>query len=158
LNLFVQAAEDRGSLRAAALYRQAVDDFLRITARTFADEITAEDVLKHQRALHGRGQAPRTIHNRHACVVAFLKHLGLDTKALALTRPRVEKKLPQIYSPDELKAFFGSLRDEHQYLIFELLLKTGLREQEAVYLFWENIDLRNGTLRVRSKPELGFRQ
>lgn len=157
LNRFVQAAEDRGSVRAAEAYRQAGDDFLKIIGHTYADEITADDLLRHQRALRKRGQAARTIHNRHVCIVAFLKYLGLDAKVLAPASPKYEKKLPQTYSAEELKAFFASLKDEHLRITFELFLKTGLREREAVFLYWDNIDLENGILKVRSKPELDFR-
>jgi integrase len=156
LDKFVQNAVDRGSARAAEAYRQAGDDFLKIIGRTYADEITEDDVLKHLRALRKRGQAPRTIHNRHVCIVSFLKHLKLDAKALAPSSPKYEKSVPEAYSSEELTAFFASVKDEHLYLTFELLLKTGLREREAVFLFWENIDLANGILRVRSKPDLGF--
>jgi integrase len=157
LNRFVQAAQDRGSVRAAEAYRQAGDDFLKIIGRVYADEVTPDDLLRHQRELRKRGQAPRTIHNRHVCIVAFLKYLKLDAKALAPVAPKYEKKLPQTYSAEELKAFFASLKDKHLRIIFELLLKTGLREREAVFLFWENIDLVQGVLKVRSKPDLGFR-
>jgi integrase len=71
--------------------------------------------------------------------------------------PKFKKKLPQVYSGEELTAFFASLKDEHFRMTFESLLKTRLREQEAVFLFWENIDLTRGVLQVRSKPELGFK-
>ena len=54
LNRFVQAAEDRGSNSAAAVYRTAADEFLRIVGKTFADEITPEDILLHQRGLRKR--------------------------------------------------------------------------------------------------------
>jgi integrase len=156
LTKFVENAVDRGSPKAAEAYRHAGDDFLKIIGRTYADEITEDDVLKHLRALRKRGQAPRTIHNRHVCIVSFLKHLKLDAKALAPSSPKYEKSVPEVYSSEELRAFFASVKDEHLYLIFELLLKTGIRDREAVFLFWENIDLANGILRVRSKPDLGF--
>jgi len=155
LTKFVEKAVDRGSPKAAEAYRQAGDDFLKIIGRTYADEITEDDVLKHLRALRKRGQAPRTIHNRHVCIVSFLKHLKLDAKALAPSSPKYEKSVPEAYSSEELTAFFASVKDEHLSLTFELLLKTGLRER-AVFLFWENIDLADGILRVRSKPDLGF--
>jgi integrase len=157
LRRFIQAAEDRGSHESALVYGLACNEFLRIVGKTHADEITADDLLRHQRELRELGKSARTIHNRHAAVVAFLKYVGLDTKTLAPVRPKFEKRLPEIYTPEELQAFFASIKDERLYFIFELLLKTGLREQEAVYLYWNNIDLKNGVLRVRSKPELGFK-
>lgn len=157
LNAFVQAAVDRGSPRNAEAYRQAGDDFLKITGRKYADEITEADILKHQGQLRKRGQAERTIHNRHVCVVAFLKYLKLDAKALAPTAPKFEKKLPQVYTAEELRDFFAALKDDKLRITFELMLKTGLREQEAVYLYWDNINLKTGVLQVRSKLSLGFK-
>jgi len=157
LNRFVQAAEDRGSNSAAAVYRTAADEFLRIVGKTFADEITPEDILLHQRGLRKRGCEQRTIANRHACITAFLRFCKLDVKTLAPAKPKFEKTVPEVYATEELRTFFGSIKDEHLYLIFEILLKCGLREQEAVYLTWENIDFATGTLRVRSKPEFDFK-
>lgn len=157
LNRFVQAAEDRGSNSAAAVYRTAVDEFLKIIGKTFADEITPEDVLLHQRGLRKRKCEPRTIANRHASVTAFLRFCKLDAKTLAPAKPKYEKTVPEVYSTEELKAFFASIKDEHLYLIFETLLKCGLREQEAVYLTWDNIEFATGTLKVRSKPEFNFK-
>lgn len=157
LNRFVQAAEDRGSNVAACVYRTAVEEFLRIVGKTFADEITPEDILIHQRKLRNRKCEPRTIANRHASVTAFLRFCKLDVKALAPAKPKFEKTVPEVYTTEELRTFFGSIKDEHLYLIFEILLKCGLREQEAVYLTWENIDFATGILRVRSKPEFDFK-
>jgi integrase len=157
LRRFISAAEDRGSRRAAEAYRQAGEEFLKVIGKTYADEITPDDVLRHQRALRNRGLEPRTISNRHVCIKSFLRFLNLDTKALAPTAPKYEKRIPEIYSPEELKALFASITDEGLSLTYELLLKTGLREQEAVYLYWENIDFAGSKLKVRSKPELEFR-
>jgi integrase/recombinase XerD len=33
---------------------------------------------------------------------------------------------------------------------------TGFREQEVMYLFWSDVDLKLRTVRVNAKPELGF--
>ena len=58
LNRFIQAAEDRGSNVAAAVYRTAANEFLKTVGKVYADEITPEDVLRHQRALRKRGCSP----------------------------------------------------------------------------------------------------
>ena len=49
LTRFVQAAEDRGAKVAAAAYRLAANEFLSDTSKTYADQITAEDITVHQR-------------------------------------------------------------------------------------------------------------
>jgi len=41
-------------------------------------------------------------------------------------------------------------------IVFEVLLKTGLRMQEAMYLEWHNFNFQSGTLTVRTKDDLGF--
>ena len=154
---FLQAAEDRDSMVALEVYKLAVEGFLGIVGRTFVDEITADDILRYQRELRKQGYSQRTIYNRHANTVAFLRFCKLNVKELAPARPRYEKTLPERYSPEELAAFFASIKDPHLYLTYEILLKTGLREQEAMYLGRENIDLVSGMLQVRSKPEFAFK-
>ena len=42
-------------------------------------------------------------------------------------------------------------------MAYELRLKTGLREQEAIYLTWRSVDFERRVLRVRSNPEYGFK-
>ena len=79
-----------------------------------------------------RDEDQRTIANRHASVTAFLRFCKLDVKTLAPAKPKFEKTVPAVYATEELRTFFGSIKDEHLYLVFEILLKCGLREQEAV--------------------------
>lgn len=156
----VQAALDRGSPESAEVIDRAGRDFLRITGKTYADEVTKEDLLKFQRELRREGKSDRTIHNRHAAVVAYLSFAGLNVKALAPHRPRYEKKLPEVYKPEQVRSLLDHLRKTKRKKLantYELLLKAGLRDQEATYLYWSNLDLVRGILEVRSKPEYDFK-
>lgn len=154
---FVQAAEDRGSASAAGVYRAVGEEFLHCCGKTFADEMTYDDTLHYQRWMRQGGASLRTIHNKHAAAKAYLRYCGLDVKALAPGRPKYEKKLPEIYTPAELKAFFASVKGARQNMIFDLFLKTGLREQEGVYMEWGQLDLTTGMLRVQSNAKYGFK-
>jgi integrase len=40
--------------------------------------------------------------------------------------------------------------------LFSTFLLTGFREQEVMYLFWNDINTQLPTVRVNAKPELGF--
>ena len=157
LDRFILATQDRGSNVAAKVYKLATDDFLTVTGKTYADQLTADDMRAYVRALRGRGLSDRTLSNRYKNVKAFLLFCGLDTKKLASAVPKYEKPLPEVYKAEELTAFFASLRRDYYKLTFTLLLKCGLREQEAMYLCWSDVDLGNGMLLVRSKPDLGFK-
>jgi integrase len=154
---FTEIVKDRGSDEASRVYQASAEDFLFVTGRTYADEIVPEDITRYQRELRKRKLADRTIYNRHQQLMPFLRHLKLDVKALSPTKPRYEEALPEIYSPELLVMLFTSLHDDQQTLTYELLLKAGLREQEAIYLMWKDVDLKRGVLRVRSKPEYEFK-
>ena len=154
---FVQAAEDRGSIVAAKAYRVAIDEFLLVTGRTYADQVTLDDVAKYHLALKNRGLSARTVHNRHMQVKPFLREVGVAAPALKRGAPKFDKKLPEIYDPNDLKVFFDSLDSPYDLLVFNLFLKTGLREQEAIYLEFPDITFPTQTLTIHSKAELGFR-
>ena len=71
--------------------------------------------------------------------------------------PKYNKTMPEFYDGIDLKLLFASITDPYHTLIFNLLVKTGLREQEAMYLERADISFQAHTLTIRSKPEFGFR-
>jgi integrase len=77
--------------------------------------------------------------------------------AVGRLHPMYDKTLPEIFESGDLNPFFASLSDPYHLLVFNLLLKTGLREQEAVYFEWPDISFTKKTLTIHSKPALGFR-
>jgi integrase len=154
---FVQSAEDRGSTVAARAYRLGIDEFLSVTGKTYADQVTAEDFAAYHLALKRRGCSARTVHNRHMNVKAFLRDCGVSVATIARSAPKYDKTLPEVFESGDLNPFFASLSDPYHVLIFNLLLKTGLREQEAMYLEWSDISVPTKTLTIHSKPTLGFR-
>jgi hypothetical protein len=136
---FVQAARDRGSVEAAEIYDRTLQEFLAGCTKIYPDEITKEDVTKFHLQMKGRGLAARTVSNRHMNLRAFLLSLGLDVKAIAGKAPRYDKTMPEIFEPSDLLAFFASLESEYDTLLFTVLLKTGLREREAMHREWTDI-------------------
>jgi integrase len=157
LRRFLEATFDRGSTVAADVYRLGCEEFLRVIGKTFVDQVTPEDLLIFQKALRKRGIGDRTIHNRHMSVMAFLRFCGVDTKKLAPRAPKYEKTMPQIFEDEDLKFFFASLKNPYDRVVFELLLKTGMRDQEAMHVEWTDISMSAKTLHLRAKPKYGFK-
>ena len=157
LRLFLKATRDRGSAVAADVYRLACDEFLWVIGKTYVDQVTPEDILTFQKALRKRGMGDRTVYNRHRSVMAFLRFCGIDAKKLAPRAPKYDKTMPEIFQDDELQSFFGSLKNPYNRLVFELLLKTGMREQEAMHIEWTDISRVEKTLHLRAKPKYGFK-
>ena len=157
LERFIQATEDRGSNESAVVYRRAAEEFLAGCEKIYADELQPEDISKYQRTLRKRGCSDRTIHNRHCNLLAFLRSCKLNVKELAPLNPRFEQALPEIYSPAEMKAFFAVIDDLHLVITFEVLLKCGLREREAMFLEWSSVDCSRNVVRVRSNSRFKFK-
>jgi integrase len=157
LGQFLSETASRGSLKALEAYRLACDEFLKVSGRQYADEIEPGDVVKYQKALADRGMSARTVCNRHTNLKTFLKFLGYDIKRLPKP-PRYDKTMPEIYTDTELKTFLKAVTSPREVLLFRLLLQTGVREQEAMYIEWDDADSKRKVLKLRSKVKRwGFR-
>jgi integrase/recombinase XerD len=150
---FLKRQEDRGHERAAETAKIAIDDFLEITGHKYADEITEDSILLYYRKLRARGNEPRTIYNKHVSLFGFFRWLKIDTKALAEAPPSFTERTVIIYHPDELQRLFAACTP-YQRLILTVLLNTGLRMQEAMYLRWPDIDFSYKKIHVLERASL----
>jgi integrase len=156
LRRFVGAAKAKGSHEAAEVYGTAGEAFLAATGRVYADQVTVDDFARFHRSLRQRGLADRTVVNRHRLVVAFLRYAGVNPAAIPKSAPKYESSLPEVYTGEQIKAFFKSLTTDYHRVTFNLALRCGLREQELMHVYWSDIDFTRKTLLVRSKPEWDF--
>lgn len=152
---FIRDAEQRGATVAADVNRLVTAEFLRVVKKTYADEISREDLFDFHAALRKRGCAERTIANKHARVTSFLRFSGVDGKILP-PPPRYDETLPTIYTSEEIGDIL-SAADQYMHLAIGIALKCGLREQEIMHLEWPDIHRRDRVLRVSSKPRYSFR-
>jgi integrase len=157
---FIAAAEARGAMEAAEVYKRTLDDFFVRCNKLYADQLCHDDVVAFHAAMRKSGLSDRTIKNRHMNLRAFLIYLGFEQKTLKAIcgkTPTYEKKNVDIYEKDELTPFFASLTSEYDRLLFDVLLTCGLREQEAMHLEWRSINWTARTLRVQSNAKYGFK-
>jgi integrase len=145
---FIKRLVSKGHKRASETALVAIDDFLESTDLTYADEITEDSILKMYRYLRKRGNRDRTIYNKHVSLFAFFKWMKLDTKKLAERPPSYTKREVEEYDSEDLKVLFAAC-DQYQKVVFETLLKTGMRMQEGMHLEWPNVDFRRKRIRVR---------
>lgn len=62
-------------------------------------------------------------------------------------RPRSERKM-STWSPDELRSFLQSVRDDRLYAAWVLAATTGLRRGELLGLRWKDVDLQVGRIAI----------
>src|SRR3984893_2371157 len=120
------------------------------------DAISGDDLTRFVVTLkkdHGLGS--NTILHNAVIVAQFLKRHGRSGITKELSLPERITPLVKIYRHEDLARFFAACSDAERAL-FATFLLTGFREQEAMFLRWSDINFELRTVRVTSKPELGF--
>ena len=76
--------------------------------------------------------------------------------ALRLRAPKIPKRLPELFRPEEVSAVLEATGDDtprglHDRALFELIYSSGLRASESVGLDVGHVDLQGGLVRVFGK-------
>lgn len=76
--------------------------------------------------------------------------MGLVSRNLAKATeaPRADHKVMPTLAPEDVPVFLEAAQESPYYVLFYLLLHTGLRRTEALALRWKNIDLGLASLGV----------
>lgn len=121
--------------------------------------VVGEDLRAFIAAGHRQGLSPKSLARRlSACRSLFrflVRREGLDANPCqGLRAPRAEKRLPKVLDADEAGRAMQvadtplAVRDR---AMLELLYSSGLRLAELVGLNWDDIDLKDGLVRVLGK-------
>ena len=143
------------SNKTSLAYGLALREFALVCKSTTLEELKRTDVLAYIGVLRERGIAPRTIANRVTFVKTFFLHYGLTWPMLKTDRVRYTEKTVEAHSAEELQLLFAAA-DQEETDLFQFLLCTGAREQEAVYATWRHVNFSNRTFKVSEKLALGF--
>jgi len=147
----------RGKAKKTHLaYSIAVEGFCKVCKAKTIEGMTREDVLKYTDALRAARLAPRTIANRLTFLKTFFKHFGLPWPMLKTDRVKFTEKTVEAYSIEDLQALFDAANEEELEL-FQFLLGTGVREQEAMYATWRDVNFNEKKFKVSEKLDLDFR-
>ena len=131
-----------------------------ITDMQFANKTV---VLTYLLNLQKRGKAASTVSRTLATLRSFYgflqrKNMISEDPTLGLETPRVEKKLPQILSAQEVERLLDApkcvdLKGYRDKAMLELLYATGIRVSELIALQMEDINLSMGFLHCGTKKE-----
>jgi integrase/recombinase XerD len=137
-------------------YSTALSYFAESCAKLYAEDIDRRDMLKFCAFLRDvKEQAPRSVHNKFANVVGFLKSQGIHRLVGKDDWPRYVEEEPEVYERAELDTLFAAC-DTKERLWFEFFLMTGMREQEVMHTCWSDINLVQHTVRVSHKPDFNW--
>ncbi len=134
----------------------ALRNFTDSCTKSHLDQINRADLLYFLKSLRDAKLSDRTCHNRFEHLPSFLKANGVEKLANKRDWPKYVHQEPESCTPEQLEAFFAAC-DATQYAFFQFYLMTGFRKKEVAYTAWTDVDLKSGVVRVRAKPEYGFR-
>jgi integrase len=136
-------------------YETALKYFQQSCTKQRLSDITRKDLLTF--SVYCRDElelSPRTVFNKFARIVAFLRANKIRVHENG-DAPKFVEEEPEVYEKEELKKFFA-VCDDQERLWFEFFLMTGMREQEVMFAYWKDVKFEDSVIRVTHKPELGW--
>ena len=137
-------------------YRTALAYFQENCGRRRLAEVDRRALLDFRQFLaEEKKLSPRTIWTKMTVVAQMLKTHGRNKLLRRGDWPRYVERIPQAYSPEQLKRFFAACQP-HDFLLFQFFLGSGFREKEVQFLTWRDISLEEQLARVTAKSACGF--
>jgi Phage integrase, N-terminal SAM-like domain len=116
-------------------YQVMLRSFIKVTTKTYPDEIDDDEVIRYVGALKKRALSPRTIKNYCAALNAFLRRYNYKDCVKKRFIPKVTKKIARAYTSNNLKGLFAAGTQEERMLHLPALsLWQSLQEKTAAIL------------------------
>lgn len=141
---------------AATLNIKYIDEFLPDHSTLLFNELIREkESIRGKKKIKARVK-PKTINFFLATVKAFFQQEYIKdhikrSPMLHIKNLKVERRNPEFYTREELKAFFSQQMDDTYRMAFMGLLFTGMRFGELANLTWQDVDFERRLFFVRSK-------
>ena len=140
-----------------------VDKFLKAKGVSELKAITEQDLIEYIADLSGQGFKAATISRNIASLKAYFHYLtaqGLVDKdiSVSLHAPKIEKKVPEIMTTEEINALLAqpsgnSAKEIRDKAMLELLYATGIRVTELITLKVSDLNLANDTIVLRDSKK-----
>lgn len=137
-------------------YQLSLRYFQESCKKKFLVEIKRKDLLPFIAFLRNTKKlSRRTVHNKFADVLAFLRLQGVPKLIGKHDRPRFVTQEVSIYEEEELSNLHTVCSSPHSAL-YDFLLMSGFRVQEAMHTLWSDIRFNTNTIEMRWKPQFDW--
>ena len=136
-------------------YRTDLHWFRQHCFKRYVSRLTRDDVMGLFAKGREEGSNQKTINRRVIVMLNAMRGAGARIELRKGDWPKTIDKKIEIYQPEEFEKFFAACNADER-LQFQLFLFTGFRFQEIMTLTWRDINYKDGTVSVSSKPELNF--
>ncbi len=105
----------------------------------------------HRGMIQGKGVSPSTINQSiNAIKLYYQKIVGVEIDTKEIERPKKDRKLPQVYSKNEMQKIIHCIDNKKHRAVIFLIYSAGLRISEAINLQMEDILFDRKLIQVRS--------
>ena len=142
-------------------YVRDLEEFNSFLESEYIKHVTYKDIRSSLAHMYNKKYSSRTISRKLSAIRSFYKYevnkgVIRDNPCLLISNPKVEKKLPNYLSYNEIETMLevpdtfknNSLRDK---LIIEILYSTGIRVSELVNIKVKDIDFYNNQILILGK-------
>lgn len=156
----------RYSERTCQIYREVLEDYIKFAG---GDQVPNAQLVRSYEIhlLDEKKIGARTVSQHLSVLSAYSKFLIreglLDNNPIRLvSRPKVEKRLPQFYRSSEMSDYFTQTKGTLEFgtyeaalrrIIISLLFDTGIRRSELISLRRNSVDFGRKVLRVVGKGD-----
>jgi integrase len=136
-------------------YRHDLEWFVANCKKSLVSRLDRSDIMHlfavgREKQVNGKPLKQTTINKHVTVVLQAMRAAGATIELRKGDWPKAEGTDVEVYTPEELQAFFKACNEEEK-LIFQVFLCTGFRAREVETLTWNDINWSAGTLAVRSK-------
>ena len=142
-------------------YVRDLEEFNSFLESEYIKHVTYKDIRSYLAHMYNKKYSSRTISRKLSAIRSFYKYevnkgVIRDNPCLLISNPKVEKKLPNYLSYNEIETMLevpdtfknNSLRDK---LIIEILYSTGIRVSELVNIKVKDMDFYNNQILILGK-------
>jgi integrase/recombinase XerD len=149
---YLEYVKKQRSLRTYRTYRPTLSVLLRNSyTKTYVDEATRDDIIKFMSGCFDLGLGARTVYDKLVVVLQFFKRNGQEGLIVANDWPEYVDTVRPVYEPDEIEALLKHA-DPEEAMRIKFYLASGFRDREIRYVTWRDVDFRNSTVQVKTKP------
>jgi integrase len=98
-------------------------------------------MLKYRDELYKQNISDTTRHNRLNLAVILLNHFKIEVLLEKGDWPKPNKKVPDAYSQDEIKAMLKASENERERLLVEMFLYSGARDAEVTHMVKDDVEI-----------------
>jgi len=161
---FLRAKKNEGLAQSTLdTYRNLLQQTVlpRIGTHRHPREVTPEQIESYRDDRLREGLTSTTVHSemdRLRALLGYAKQQGLVLKNVAnsVKKPKLRDEPKDWLRSSEIGSFLDACTADFA-TIARFTIFSGLRRREVVFLQRSDIDLINGVIQIRAKPQLGFR-